>query len=213
MITGNALIVITMANIARTGQSKRIDTRRFSIYAPDRFELFWILLGKARGLYAETATCQRHASNYWSLFLPGQFRWNELGGNLNAERTPNTSPTPQPAPFPVFGIKAGRPRFRNRSFFKQADAQEGFKTIISSSRILALSYPLSSASRIRVRPGYSRRFAAYLLDSHVRLVVAVTRKGQRKKRTGIRCFSSIWGFFTAPLLARSGHLQDPVVHG
>ena len=146
-----------MANIARTGQSKRIDTRRFSIYAPDRFELFWILLGKARGLYAETATCQRHASNYWSLFLPRQFRWNELGGHLNAERTPNTSPTPQPAPFPVFGIKAGRPRFRNRSFFKQADAQEGFKTIISSSRILALSYPLSSASRIRVRPRYSRR--------------------------------------------------------
>ena len=135
-----------MANIARTGQSKRIDTRRFSIYAPDRFELFWILLGKARGLYAETATCQRHASNYWSLFLPRQFRWNELGGHLNAERTPNTSPTPQPAPFPVFGIKAGRPRFRNRSFFKQAGAQEGFKTIISSSRILALSYPLSSAN-------------------------------------------------------------------
>ena len=43
-------------------------------------------------------------------------------------------------------------------FFKQAKAQEGFKTILSSWRILALSHPLSSANPIRVQLSYISRF-------------------------------------------------------
>ena len=43
-------------------------------------------------------------------------------------------------------------------FFKQAEAKEEDSAILSGSRILALSHPLSSANRIRLQPTYIWRF-------------------------------------------------------
>src|SRR5688572_8304978 len=84
----------------------RKDTVLLGIGAPDGS----IILGKSFG--------QRIISENDSV---------SKGDGPNAERTPNTSPTPQPASFPVFEAEAGRPRFRNRSFFQTSQGPGGFQ--------------------------------------------------------------------------------------